>query len=433
MGIGEQVSNRQRDPTDCGDQTEMQYSSPSLRRVDAGGLCSGCGACALAAPGKIDMHLTKSGYLRPTQSAGLAVSEERMIRDTCPGLSLHISAQGRTDSVLWGPYVSMKTGHSLSDRIRQQGSSGGGITAVLVHLLETGQIDAVIQTGADPVIPNANTAVVSVSEDEIITAAGSRYAPSAPLADLGPLLDGGLTYAFVGKPCDAAALRAMARTDSRIDQRIPWILSFYCAGVPSLRGSDKVIEALGTTTAETAAFRYRGNGWPGRATATARDGSELSMSYNDSWGKILSKHLQHRCKVCADGTGNFADLVCADAWDCDENGYPVFEEADGTSLFVARTQKGAALLAEAESAKKLELKDFDVKTLAAMQPGQTKRRRALFARMLALRLTLKPVPRYTGLSVFAAARQNDMKSNMVNFIGMVRRSLKTRTTGRNFE
>ncbi len=411
----------------------MQFSSPSLRRVDAGGLCSGCGACALAAPEKIKMHLTRSGYLRPVQSAQLADGEEAAIRSACPGLSLSLSSDGRTDSVLWGPYVSMKTGYAVSDHVRQQGSSGGGITAVAIHLLKTGQVDAIIQTGADSAIPNANAAVVSTTVDEVVRAAGSRYAPSAPLAGLGPLLDGDRTYAFVGKPCDAAALRAMARTDPRIDAKIPWILSFFCAGVPSLRGSDRVIEALGSTPADTAAFRYRGNGWPGRATATAHDGTERSMTYHDSWGNILSRHLQHRCKVCADGTGNFADLVCADAWECDEDGYPLFEEADGISLFVARTAKGAALLAEAEAADSVKLREFDVSTLASMQPGQTKRRRALFARMLALRLTLKPVPSYRGLSVTAAARQNDLRSNLVNFLGMVRRSLKTRLSGRNFE
>ena len=97
------------------------------------------------------------------------------------------------------------------------------------------------------------------------------------------------------------------------------------------------VSAPGTT-----AFRYRGNGWPGQATATLRDGNTRSMSYHDSWGKILSHHVQHRCKVCADGTGTAADLVCADAWVSDERGYPVFEERDGVSLIVTRNAKGEA-------------------------------------------------------------------------------------------
>ena len=60
--------------------------------------------------------------------------------------------------------------------------------------------------------------------------------------------------------------------------------------------------------------------------ATLREFTERTMSYHNSWGKILSRHVQHRCKICADGTGNPADLVCADAWHADDEGYPLFEE-----------------------------------------------------------------------------------------------------------
>ena len=50
------------------------------------------------------------------------------------------------------------------------------------------------------------------------------------------------------------------------------------------------------------------------------------MSYAQSWGEILTKHVQFRCKVCPDGSGGFADVACADAWYGDERGYPSFEE-----------------------------------------------------------------------------------------------------------
>lgn len=150
------------------------------------------------------------------------------------------------------------------------------------------------------------------------------------------------------------------------------------------------------------------------------------MSYHDSWGRILSRHVQHRCKICADGTGAAADIVCADAWECDEAGYPLFEEGEGTSLIVARTAHGADLLAGAERAGAIETAPFDTSTLAAIQPGQRERRRALLARLAARRLAGLPIPRYTGLRLIAAARQNPVARNMKNFLGMMRRSLRTR-------
>ena len=228
----------------------------------------------------------------------------------------------------------------------------------------------------------------------------------------------------MGKPCDCVALRAMRESDPAVAAAFPVILSFFCAGVPSHAGGRAVLEAMGAPFEETERFRFRGNGWPGRATATLRDGSERSMSYHDSWGRILSKHVQHRCKICPDGTGAAADIVCADAWESDERGYPTFEEAEGVSLIVARTDLGRALVGGARAAGRIETRPFDVEALAGIQPGQRERKRALLARLSALRLAGRPVPRYRGLQLAAAARQNPLARNARNFLGMLRRSFR---------
>ncbi|MCB1364210.1 MAG: Coenzyme F420 hydrogenase/dehydrogenase, beta subunit C-terminal domain [Rhodobacteraceae bacterium] len=204
------------------------------------------------------------------------------------------------------------------------------------------------------------------------------------------------------------------------------MLSFFCAGIPSRAGAEKILEELGTDPGSVAAFRYRGNGWPGRACATLKDGSERSMSYFDSWGGFLSDHLQLRCKICADGTGKAADLAFADAWETDAKGYPLFEERDGVSLIVARTAKGAGLLKDSEAAGRLATAAFDLAALDAMQPGQSGRRKALLARLAGLWVLGRTVPRYRGLHILKAARRNPPASTFRNFIGMIRRGLTGR-------
>jgi coenzyme F420 hydrogenase subunit beta len=204
------------------------------------------------------------------------------------------------------------------------------------------------------------------------------------------------------------------------------MISFFCAGVPSQAAAESILASLDVTPDEVAAFRYRGMGWPGRATATLRDGSERSLSYMESWGGILSKHVQHRCKICADGTGVAADIVCADAWEADAEGYPVFDEAPGVSLIVARTATGQALMDMAEAAGYLETRPFDTDGLERIQPGQTRRRRALLSRLVGLRLTGRPVPRYRGLRLRDAAGQNDLRTNLRNLLGMIDRVLRKR-------
>lgn len=374
------------------------------------------------------MRVTAPGFLRPHQSAALSASQEAAITAVCPGLVQHVEAAGRPNPVLWGPYRVMMTGWASDPDIRFAGASGGALSALLVHLLDSGTVDAVVQTTAATDLPIANVTVIGTDRESILKAAGSRYASSTPLADLAERMvehaATGRRFAVVSKPCDAAALRAMCDRDPAVAAAFPVIVSFFCAGVPSHEGGAAVLEALGTDLAGTAQFRFRGNGWPGRATATDHSGAERSMSYHDSWGNILSKHVQHRCKLCADGTGVAADIVCADAWESDVAGYPTFDEAPGISLIVARTELGATLIEAARAAGDIETAPFDVDDLTAIQPGQRERRRALFARLLGQRLAGRPIPRYEGLQVAAAARQNPLRRNLKNFLGSLRRALR---------
>jgi coenzyme F420 hydrogenase subunit beta len=404
-------------------------SSPNLARVSQGDLCAGCGACAAIAPGKIQIQEVAPGYLRPHQTATLTAQEDATLAKVCPGLGQSVALEGRQSDDLWGPYIDMMTGHATDPELRYAGASGGALSAVLVSLLKNNTVDAVLQITADPDRPIGNTAVVSRDRDAILAATGSRYAPSAPLMGLQDQLDehhqNGTRFVFVGKPCDAAALAAWRAVDPQVAAAFPVIVSFFCAGIPSFNGVRSLLKAMNTSEADTAKFRYRGNGWPGFATATDPAGATQQMSYHDSWGNVLSKHVQHRCKICADGTGVAADIVSADAWESDAAGYPVFTDAPGTSLIVARTGLGASLIQTAQDTGHIITAPFDITTLAAIQPGQRERRRGLFARIAALKIMVRPVPQYRGLQVFAAARQNSIRKNLKNTLGMLRRILRS--------
>ena len=403
--------------------------SPALDRVARGQLCTGCGLCAAIAPAAVAMQMVDPGYLRPVQSASLDTAQEAGIAAACPGLIIDETehAPAPVDDTLWGPAHFVGTGHATDAALRHQASSGGVISALLVHALATGLVDFVVQTGADPDRPTGNRTDASTGPDDVFAAAGSRYTASAPLERLEEWLARPGRFAFVGKPCDVSALRARARKDPRIAARVPIMLAFFCAGIPSAAGTGRILDRLGVAPDDVTAFRYRGDGWPGFAKATLKDGSTRQMSYADSWGDILSKEVQFRCKICPDATGNVADVACADAWEGDERGYPSFAEQDGRSLVIARTAAGAALLAEARVAGRLETQPLDMAAINGMQPHQARRKKQILSRLAAMIAVGRPVPRYRGLHLLAAAAQDNPVEQARSFAGLVRRLLQGRT------
>lgn len=396
--------------------------SPTVNRVVAGELCSGCGLCASISDGLV-MSSQPPGYNRPSQTGPVSAQEERVIAAACPGA---VVAAWPTDTDVhpyWGPHRTVATGFATDPTVRFQGSSGGAVTALATHALQSGLADRVVHVIANPADPAGNMIAVSRTPAEVLAGAGSRYVSSSPLRDIDRLLSEPGSFVFIGKPCDVSALRRLALVDARVDIHVPLMLAFFCAGIPSRRAVGRVLAALEVNPDELAEFRFRGNGWPGKARATTRDGRVAEMSYQDSWGGHLSHEVQFRCKICPDAVGGSADIACADAWYGGETGYPTFEELNGRSLILTRTSRGEALLAEAVSKGVVAMEPLAIDEIDLMQPSQARRKRMVRGRVAALTATFRPKPVMEGLMVKDASGQAGVAEQVRNFLGSVRRSL----------
>lgn len=401
-----------------------RIQSPRLKAIIDANLCVGCGLCAAVSRGAITMAQSADHYLRPVQAAAIDETTDRLIADVCPGYRLTQPLRPEAvDHPLWGPIVAARTGYATDPQVRHRGASGGVLTALLTHLLESGAVDRVVQITASTSRPLENRTTTNHHAADIMLAAGSRYAPSAPLEHIIDELDQPGRFAVVGKPCDIAALRAYAQHDERVNEKVAVMLSFFCAGVPSFAGGQALAAAMRAPLDHIARFTFRGNGWPGRATATLRDGSEKSTSYADSWGQILSRHLQFRCKICPDGSGGAADIVCADAWESDDNGYPMFEEQDGRSLVVTRTAHGESVLSAALASGAVAAAPVDIGSIAGMQPAQASRKKLVLSRLLALAALGRRIPKYLGFQLWRATKSAGIAANLRSALGMVRRTL----------
>ncbi|MFB7251392.1 Coenzyme F420 hydrogenase/dehydrogenase, beta subunit C-terminal domain [Microbacterium sp. NPDC056234] len=375
--------------------TALETQIRDVLRQDA---CTGCGLCARLDPG-VRMELDDRGYLRPrVEGASTPIAgAEQIFERSCPGRTVDAPQrpEDATPHRLLGAHLGIWQAWATNDDIRAAGSSGGVLTAIHAWLVSQGRAATVTGAAGDPTGPRRTVPVTITTRADALAAAGSRYAPVGSLDNSDALRAGGIV---TGKPCEIAALRRAA--PDLIDGEPPLLLSFFCAGTPSQHATDRLLEDLGVAADEpVSALRYRGNGWPGRFSASA-PGRTVSADYDESWGRTLGPTTQWRCKICPDGVGESADIVCADSWATDERGYPTFVEGDGVSALIARTPRGLAVVQDALAAGVIAARPLDIEQLASAQPLQVTRRRFLFARLAGARLAGRGTPRYRGFGLF---------------------------------
>lgn len=391
--------------------------SLSIEKIKANHCCVGCGICESAFDDCV-VKLDENGYYDLNYGNE---NIDQQFSKLCPVVNnTYITTE------IWGNMVSSYYGYSTDHTIRYEGSSGGVLTSIARHLLETKKVEAVIQVRASITDPIINEVVVSKTVDEVLQCAGSRYAPVKMLSHINDLLEIGKTYCFIGKPCDVRALNNYFELYPKKKEQVPYKLSFFCAGVPSLNATKEILEEFANNST-LKKFDYRGNGWPGFTTASYEDGTINKMHYNDSWGKILGRSLHTGCRFCVDGVGMGADISCGDAWYCDEKGYPLFDEAEGRNVILVRSHKGETVIKEMVLKEKLVAKPLDhvESELRNIQPYQYKRKAMMYTKIKILKLCGKYTPTYG--SVLRKWNRQIPHSEKISYAsGTLKRILKKR-------
>ncbi len=314
---------------------------------------------------------------RPVVAAGAETAEALA---ACPGVGIAHHPDEHPEGLVgelrevWGPVLELWEGYAADDALRFAASSGGAASALALHCIEDEGMAGVLHIGARPDVPYLNRTIMSHSREELLAVAGSRYAPASPCDGLGLVEEAAAPCVFIGKPCDVAGADKARRLRPGLDARLGLTIAVFCAGTPSTAGTLEMIRQMGVDDPATvSSVRYRGNGWPGMADVKV-DGDDTvrQLTYDESWGQILQKHRQWRCQVCADHTGEMADVSVGDPW------YREIPPGEpGRSLVVVRTERGREVVRKAIAAGALVLEPAtpDVLVQVAAQPAAHPRRR----------------------------------------------------------
>lgn len=344
--------------------TDNSVAARLERKVVRPGICVGCGACvALDPTGGSHMARTSKGP-RPIYASGAQLPE--LAWEVCPGKGidyprLYQDHYGRLpDSWLVGNIVATRTGHAADPAIRAVGASGGVTTAVLIHLLETGRIDAAIVVRQGVPQPLEASAVFATTRAEIIAAAQSVYIPVSVL-DILPRLEPGKTYAATLVPEQAAALRRLQASGHTQARQIQYLLGPYTGTALYPSAIDTFLRANGVRRDDpVTSLEWRAGDWPGYLEIRTRSGTVL-RSKKVYYNFLIPFFVTQASLQSMDFANEFCDLSVGDAWS------PRFEaEGGGHSVVVTRSAAMEAVIEEMVGAGLLTLERVDNLTATEM-------------------------------------------------------------------
>jgi len=270
----------------------------------------------------VEMRLTSFGQIRPKVKRPIDPARLDEVLKVCPGVEITgprpfpAGEAGVLDPV-WGPIKSLHRVWASDEEIRFRAAAGGALTALGRYLLRSGEVQAVLHVAASKSEPALTDAKISTTVEDVVEGAQSRYGPAAPLVHVKALLDQGLRFAVIAKPCDIAAIRNLGRVDARVGTQIPYCLTIFCGGVPTSHTAYRIAAYHGLSPDELGLFRWRGHGWPGPTHIESKNGRSFDLSYDTTWYDPRvpwTYDIQFRCKICPDAIGELADVACPDGW-----------------------------------------------------------------------------------------------------------------------
>ena len=380
--------------------------------------CSGCGLCKAA---KDVQYVDYNGFSYPVP---MTKDQVELCEKICPVNGINYNK--RQDKDLWGPSYGIYKGWSLDDKIRYEAASGGVITAMACFLVETGKCDAVIQVGPSPDDPCELRLYANEKREQIISCASSRYITGITYETILNIIDYDKEYVVIGKPCDIEAIINYTKIDEKLKKCIKYTMTFFCAGAPSKNATLKLAENLGVHVDQIDSVRYRGNGWPGKATITLKDKSERHMEYIDSWNRILGRNIRKMCKFCVNGVGMYADISCGDLWNLDQNQKPEFTEGKGQNIIFARSKAGRDLLIEASNKGYLYLENYTkMNDLKYIQPNHYNMQTTMSGKIVGMKIMgCNLIPQYNIKKLFEASKGISKVKLMRTAMGTIKRKIK---------
>ena len=342
----------------------------TIEAVVSSGLCTSCGTCVSICPVRaIKMAETPAGFLLAKIDKDLC-NYCGLCAKFCPGSHLEANLYLEEVDPFIGSVLRAYCGHATDPNIRRQGQSGGIVTSLLTHLLDTDQINKALVTR----LPENGTlrpvSFFAKNQEQLCQAQGSKYCPVALNATLPRNFRENDSIAVVGISCQIHGIRNVQTQNKSWRKHIFLTIGLFCDRMLSYGAIDYLIEKGKADRSEVSTFRFKNKlhgKFPGNVCFDDKTGNKYEVS-NQHRIECKDAYTPARCRLCFDKMNVLSDIAIGDAWG-------VREDKKGFSVILARTQRGLDLLKSAEEAGHVCLEKISAEAIFKGQGVQNRRKK----------------------------------------------------------
>jgi coenzyme F420 hydrogenase subunit beta len=343
----------------------------SIADITESKLCCSCGACGWACPeGAISYVETVGGYLFP--SVDLAICTDcGVCRSVCPGIGL---APVLTSRLPCDPFcgTALKTyvGKASDGDLYTNSQSGGIVSALLCHALQTGKIGGAVTTVMVAGNPPRAKARLAKSFEEIREAQKSKYCPVPLLSILDEIEEFEKPVAVVGVGCQVHGLNNLCERFQSLKDKIAFTIGLICDRTMTYGAIDYLLKRANISSEDSKILHFRDKscgGYPGNVNLICSSGDSVSL-LSSVRKSIKDFFTPARCRICFDKMNVLSDITVGDPW-----GITEVDSVRGESVAVVRTDTGRRLFQNAIDSGAVTVREIEYKRVLVGQCIERKR------------------------------------------------------------
>jgi coenzyme F420 hydrogenase subunit beta len=306
------------------------------KKIINSGFCTLCGACEAACP--VSAIQVEGEKVRRLHDCSKDLDLCPICYGICPhsealllrSLKFVSDAPMRNEEL--GYYRKIVLAQATDPKLREQSHGGAVVTSLLTYGVGKKVFDSAIVSQAEPENPAKPKPAVAVVPDDILSAVGSKFFPSAVAQAYGSAVYGyGKTkIAFVGVPCHVLALRKMEAWQHKISDNLKIAIGLFCFGTFSLSPLlEHITKTYKIKPSDIKQMRLSSK----FVVQTEKDVIRIPLSE-------IEDHIMPSCRTCTDFTAELADISVGGAYPLKDWSTVIVRTKAGEDFFYNAVENG---------------------------------------------------------------------------------------------